>query len=410
MKELSEEEFKKLGNPSIDLEEEKEEQNSFLLDSYNNLLDILKKYVDLREEYYPLLSLWIIGTYIHLDFPSYPFLFFNAMKGSGKTRLLKLVTYLSKDGELLNSLSEAVLFRTKGTLGIDEFEGLNRKGGEGLRELLNSAYKKGCKVKRMKKKKTMEGEEQVVEEFDVYRPILMANIWGMESVLGDRCINLILEKSSKNKITKKMELFEHDFLIQKTKELLIKCRLCCVVCPQNIYMEWNDYIDTNDIYTLTTQNNTNNTSTITTLTTPNHINYTNPLFKEIDQSGINGRHLELAMPLLIIAHSISQEIFQSVLETLKGIMEDKIQADFSDSWDVSLIDYVSQETSNNFKSLTDITNEFRQFIQGDEEINVKWVGRALKRLNLILQKRRLGRGREVILNIQKAHEKIRMFK
>lgn len=307
---------------------------------------------------------------------------------------MKVVTYLSKNGEILTSLSEAVLFRTKGTLGIDEFEGLNRKGGEGLRELLNSAYKKGAKVKRMKKKKTMEGEEQVVEEFEVYRPILMANIWGMESVLGDRCIHLILERSSNKKITKIMELFEHDFLIQKTKELLNQCSLCGVVSPQNVYMGWNNYIYTNYIHTDTTHNNTNYTT----------------LFDEIDKSNINGRHLELAMPLLIIANSINPETFHSTITTLKEIMDDKIQTDFSDSWDVSLIDFISQNTSPHFQSITTLTNEFRQFIQGNEEINTRWFGRALKRLALIKQKRRLNRGVEVILNIEKAQEKIRMFK
>ena len=43
----------------------------------------------------------------------------------------------------------------------------------------------------MKKKKTIEGEQQVVEEFEPYRPIIMANIWGMDEVLGERCIQLI---------------------------------------------------------------------------------------------------------------------------------------------------------------------------------------------------------------------------
>ena len=64
------------------------------------------------------------------------------MKGSGKTRTLNLITELSNNGKVLNSLTEAVLFRTTGTLAIDEFEGMERKGQENLRELLNSAYKK----------------------------------------------------------------------------------------------------------------------------------------------------------------------------------------------------------------------------------------------------------------------------
>ena len=280
---------------SVEKKEEEEKQKELLKEIYLNLIDILKRYVDVPEESYSLIALWIIGTYLHKEFPSYPFLFFNAMKGSGKTRLLKLTTYLSKDGQLLNSLTEAVLFRTSGALGIDEFEGISRKGGENLRELLNSAYKKGTKVKRMRKKKSADGEEQVVEEFDVYRPIILANIWGMESVLGDRCINLILERSTNDKITKTMELFEYDDLIQNTKKLLNQCSLWSVVTPTNVYQEWNTYIYTHYTTSYTTYNNINYIEKSSTLTT---------LFDSINKSEINGRHLELAMPLLIRTSSM----------------------------------------------------------------------------------------------------------
>ena len=151
---LSEEDFKGLANPLYDLQGKNDKFEAMIKDSYYLVIDILKKYCDLPEKYYKLIALWIIGTYFHDEFPTYPYLFLNAMKGSGKSRLLKLITYLSKDGCMLNSITEAVLFRTKGTLGIDEFEGITRKGSEALKELLNSAYKKGILVKRMKKKKS----------------------------------------------------------------------------------------------------------------------------------------------------------------------------------------------------------------------------------------------------------------
>jgi hypothetical protein len=149
---LIEEDFKKLSNPIYDLTEEKEEYREKWKEIYLNIIDMLKKYLDLKKEYYPLIAIWIIGTYFHREFYTYPYLFFNAMKGSGKTRLLKLIKVLSKDGDLIASLTEAVLFRTKGTLCIDEFEKITRSGSENLRELLNSAYKKGTKVKRLKNK------------------------------------------------------------------------------------------------------------------------------------------------------------------------------------------------------------------------------------------------------------------
>ncbi len=124
----------------------------------------------------------------------FPYLFFNAMRGSGKSKTLRLVCKLSNDGNVMASPTEATLFRTFGTLGIDEFEGVANKDKGSVRELLNGAYKKGILIQRMKKTKGIAGEDYVVENFEVFRPIIMANIWGMEEVLGDRCLTLILEK------------------------------------------------------------------------------------------------------------------------------------------------------------------------------------------------------------------------
>ena len=59
---------------------------------FKKIKAILKEYMDMEEQQYNLISLWIIGTYIHKQFPAYPYLFFNAMKGSGKTRILKIIS------------------------------------------------------------------------------------------------------------------------------------------------------------------------------------------------------------------------------------------------------------------------------------------------------------------------------
>ncbi len=203
---------------------------------YEKIIDILKFYCDMPEDYYTIISLWIIGTYIYEEFDTYPYLYFNAMRGSGKTRSLRLIASLSKDGDLLASITDAVLFRTTGTLCIDEFENVMRKEKTSLRELLNTAYKKGTKIKRMRKISTKEGEKQVVEEFKPYRPIVMANISGLEEVLQDRCISLILEKSQNLKIIKLLEDFDTNQDIKAIKETLlrIQCSLCNVVVVGNM--------------------------------------------------------------------------------------------------------------------------------------------------------------------------------
>ncbi len=402
MRELTDEEFEKLGKDNtIDLEQEDFKSKEKLLESYKNIIDILKEYLDLNEDYYSIIALWIIGTYFHDKFPSYPYLFFNAMKGSGKSRTMAIITTLAKDGQMLNSLTEAVLFRTKGTLAIDEFEGVSRKGNEALRELLNSAYKKGIKVKRMKQQKTDKGTEQVVEEFDVFRPIVLANIWGMENVLSDRCITLILEKSNKNVVTNLIEIFREEEIVKNTVKLLNQCSLCRCSFSVECYKKWNEYVK--DIYT----NNTNNTYYI------NNINYTEA-FKTINLMDLNGRELELSLPLCMVANEISEDLLKETTLTLRTLFSSRKEEEITENLDVSLYDFVSQEPESSaykWESINDLVKRFQDFYGSSEDwINSRWFGRALKRLNLIREKRRVGRGVSVILNIEKAKEKIKMFK
>jgi len=74
---------------------------------------------------------------MHSQFMTFPILFINAMRGSGKSRFLNLSSNLANQGIYVHSnLTEAVAFRTKGSLFIDEFESLGSKEKQTLRELL----------------------------------------------------------------------------------------------------------------------------------------------------------------------------------------------------------------------------------------------------------------------------------
>lgn len=382
-------------------------KNQLMKESLKEILDniilLLKDYVDTSEENYTILALWVMGTYYHDRFLTFPYLFFNAMKGSAKTRTLKLIKYLAKDGDMLASLSEAVLFRTAGTLCIDEFERIGDKDKNALRELLNTAYKKGGCVKRMRKKHTLDGDSQVVEEFDTFRPICMANISGMEEVLGDRCISLILEKSNNPTFTKKVEDFEWN-----PKFALIKSELFSVVSVvymgfQNIYMDWNKYI--------------NYTTTPIHKTTPN---YTIPQFPEelerffnkLNKTEIDGRNLELFFPLILMADKIG--ILDMFLELITQLIKFKKADDIIESKDISLYQFITEQDLE-WHKIKELTNFFRNkcgdLEQADDPwLNYKWMGKALKRLNLITEKRRVGEGIEVKLNIEKAKLKMEIFK
>jgi hypothetical protein len=115
---------------------------------------------------------------------------------------------------------------------------------------------------------------------------------------------------------------------------------------------------------------------------------------------------------------ISDDCLNETIEIVKGLVEEKKEDEFSESRDISFIDFISQIPQNpqkrEFISLSKLTADFKEFLQEDESedkwLNPKWTGRALKRLNLIGKKRRLTKGREVIPDIDKAAERIKFFK
>lgn len=376
---------------------------------YNKIIKVLKTYCELKEEYYNVIALWVMGTYNHDDFPTYPYLFFNAMRGSGKTRILNLISKMAYNGKLLSNMSESVLFRTakNRTICIDEFEEVGSKDKAALRELLNSAYKKGMSVERVIKTKTFGQEGYSVESFDLYCPIVMANIWGAEDVLSDRCITLILERSQNKSVTRLMELFDKNEDISFIKK---EIGVGSVVSDGSAeYNKWNILVldtknqETSDISVTTdTTHTTNTTDTTVTQTTL-------PFLDKIKETSLEGRDLELFFPLFIIAEHCG--VLKETIETAEIIVKSKREEDLTESRDVSFLNYLSQkEQTGLFVSLRRIVDEFKDAEEGEDWVTPEWVGRALKRLGLITEKKRVRQGREVIINFTKAKEKLKVFK
>lgn len=394
-----------------------DEMKSIMGNIFYEIKIVLKKYVKLKEEYYDLIAVWIIGTYFMDLFNTYPYLFINAQKGSGKTRLLKLIEVLVNNGELLASMREAVLFRMASmgkTLLIDELEGLDRKENAPLKELLNACYKRGTKVYRMKK----QGEEYVLDPFTPFTAIAIANITGTDDVLGDRCIPIKLDKSKEGVISLIQEDFSNSPLIQQIKAnfKIIKGSGVGVCSPGYTIKSWNEYINLR--YNTTTYNTHTTHTTHTTRDTPTSQNVVSvyeqevvSVYNKIVDSGLNGRQLELIFPLLLISLMLNEEVFDNVLSFSKELMKKKEEEDITESVDVSLIEFISKMKSevdyNRYRFVHKITDEFRYFLgirkeREQEDINPIWVGRALKRMSLVIDRRRLSAGVEVRLNIQKA--------
>lgn len=397
--------------------------------AYEAMIAFMDDWIDMPEDYKKLVAIWLIGTYFHKSFNTYPYLFFNASKGSGKTRILRIISYLQHNGNgnLLNNPSESVLFRTAKERGLifDEFESEMSKEKQTMREYLNSCYKKGGVVYRMEKQRTPEGkEEYVAVPHELYTPIAMANIKGIEDVLADRSITLILEKSMKMEIVKKIEMFESDLALHQIKRTLL--RNSCIVCsvygiPETI-ARWNLFAT---LYTPPTHT-THTTHTTQDLIPPCNNEEKKSLFStireeemfhKIYETGIYGRNLEIFFPLLIVSSMISTECLDDLLKIIKQIDENKIEDQFTESMDASLIDFISQKERYRFDPvlISELLREFKEYVgyQSEEEnrsMNPSWLGTSLKRLGLIGRKKRINKGVMAYLNVDKAKIKLNMYK
>lgn len=391
------------------------------LTAYQILYDQLGVYLDMPDDYRKIVALWIVGTYSHDKLPSYPYLYFNAQKGSGKSRILEFIAntaYLA-GGKKQTGITESVLFRSRegATLVLDEMESVSSRDKGTLREYLNASYKKGATVERSKKVRTKEGEDYAVQTFKTYRPIVIANIYGMEDVLGDRCITLVLEKSNSPKHTKLIEDFSTNPYLQHAVQLLWRAKGddgVDVDVPQNIVRDWNTYI-LGKYTPIDTSSSTPLTSYI--VTSSPHQNERLLTFNLIDSLNISGRNLELILPLLVVARSMSKPLFEEILTIVKGIVHEKKEEEYAEDRDVSLIEFVSELDALRFEYIpvSQLTAKFKQFIGNSDDsedrwLNSKWMGQALKRLKLIGDKKATKHAKMVILAVDKAKEKIKLFK
>jgi hypothetical protein len=380
---------------------------------YEGIKDVLQKYIDTTEYNYHIITLWIIGTYVYEEFNTFPLLFINATKGSGKSRLLNLIEALCKNGKIQANLSEAVLFRVKKdhTLLLDEFEQVGAKEKGTLRELINSSYKKGSRVERLKEVKKDGKKDYEIATFDLYSPIAMANIWGMDQTVEDRCIVVRLDKSSNPLITKLQEDFHTNEEISRLKVLSVAkiCSLCSVVSFSEPITTWNNYIVSKYMY-----NNNTTQTTYTTLTTQTTLSEdTKILFEKIDNLGILGRDLELFFPLIIISNALGKDILKATLELAKKHFEEKNLEEFTENPDITMLDFLWRTYSDNpldYIPIREINGKYSMESEYAKDLEPKTTGRMLQRLNIILDKKRDMKGIKVMLDFGKIKKKLGRYK
>lgn len=179
---------------------------------FEQVLNLYKEYVELPgEKLYILHALWSIGTYFHVLFNSYPYLYVGGVKRSGKTKTLTAHSVIDFNAIFSNNMSSATLYRiiqnSRATLLIDESEKLsNPQRAQEFRNILLAGYKKGPDTYRCGK----DAKERIEPEgYAVFGPKGIGNISGLEDILEDRCISQFQQRTrNKGIANKEIDLLE----------------------------------------------------------------------------------------------------------------------------------------------------------------------------------------------------------
>lgn len=150
---------------------------------------------------YMILALYTMLSYVFPVFDAIPYLHFTGLAGSGKTHAARLLATLSFNGHVEVDPTEASLFRTieatRGLVVLDDQETgvTNRSHSENpFMTILKTGYKRGARVTRMERR----GNEFVPLTFDVYGPKVITNVFGLEDILADRVIPILMREIPPN--------------------------------------------------------------------------------------------------------------------------------------------------------------------------------------------------------------------
>ena len=82
-----------------------------------------------------------------------------------------------------------------------------------------------------------------MEQIKQISDVNINNIYGMDEVLGDRCIQLVLEKSDDPMITRLSEDFESNDTIKIIKDRVVSVVQCSLCSEKYLYKEWDNYVE-----------------------------------------------------------------------------------------------------------------------------------------------------------------------
>lgn len=351
------------------------------------LIEILKLYIEFDDaRYYVLVAIWIIGTYFHKRFACFPYLFINAVKRSGKTKLLTVLSLLTYNSVFSANMSTSSLFRLTQSAGAttlcDETEDLNdpeRKAD--FRQLFNAGYKRGSVVYRSEKGSN---GTYVPTPYDPYSPKGLANINGLEDVLEDRCISIIM-KRGRNRTIINRDVPLDDVVWEEIRDML--SRFYMQECAQ-VETEYNQTQDITDVIHAVSAVSAVNSRVLKNkniyvcrvwelwkplLSIAKSIYYLFPAPKTNSTNGING------------TNSIGDIVltpFEQLLDlSVDLILEKELEDTTVTGESLLLMGMLKIVVTDNFYAISVLHAAALEFAEFSPEwFTSKWIGRALKRL------------------------------
>lgn len=331
---------------------------------FARIKELFKAYIELLDpRLYDFLTLWNIGTYFYRLFNAYPYVYVGGISGSGKTKLLTLSSCMCFNAVSIGNTTCACLFRltqsSRCSVFIDESDALsNRYTAADVRNILLNGYKKGLNVYRARR--TNEGNF-LTEAFEVYSPKMLVNIEGLESVLGSRCIDIIMQRGSNTDITAREVISDYP-IWQQIRDMIYPFMMKNWKAVKQAYAELQN-----------------------------------------DRS-LQNRDWELWKPILALAKFFDDTtLFQSI-RALAIEKAAESQSTNSEMFEIILVEtLLSLADHDDFYKLADIKHEMINHLEDHDYLSSRHIGNLLRRLGFT-QNRRLGSGYQYFLQVSKVRD------
>lgn len=173
-------------------------------------LALFTKLVDAPPTTLAVLAVWTVATYFFPLFAAFPRLFLTGEKESGKSKAEQIIAGLAWNGLYCVVPTGQTLFRLieafRPTFCVSEAEHLEGEQREVLQAVVNEGYKRGGWTPRCDK------TTLAVESFDVYAPLALGGIRGLNGVTESRAISFVLQRGlDRSKINSEVHSDSEEF-------------------------------------------------------------------------------------------------------------------------------------------------------------------------------------------------------